>query len=276
MIKIDGHTHVSSIVLPEARIPEPEGGYTRLLIEMLDEAGLDRAVVMPIAPWDSNEMIAAAVAQYPDRLIGFASVDPNTINVFDWHKPVNELRAAVENFGLKGVKLNARVQNFSLRDPRVIPIFGCAADLGIPVLLDGVSEISPIMLEENLPFAVDVVARAVPEVKIIFAHMGGHRVLDGYVLAVTHANVYLDLSAILQMYAGSSVEQDLRFAIKKLAPLGKVIYGSDFPMQDSYRRPASILQTVKAYQVIFDELCLSPGEIDMIMGGTLATLLNLD
>jgi predicted TIM-barrel fold metal-dependent hydrolase len=80
--------------------------------------------------------------------------------------------------------LNPLVQNFSLRDLRLIPTFSCEAEMGIPVSLDGVSEISPIMLGENLPFVVDNGARAVPRVKIVLAHRGGRHILDGYAAAL--------------------------------------------------------------------------------------------
>lgn len=154
---------------------------------MTDKDDVDRVVGMPIAPWDSNEMIAETFDRFPDRLIGFASVKPNTINVSDWHKPVKDLQAVIEKSGLTGLKLNPRVQNFSLRDLRLISTFSCEAERGIPVLLDGVSEIPPIMLDENLPFAMDNSVRAVPKAKIVLAHRGGHHILDGYTATLFRA-----------------------------------------------------------------------------------------
>lgn len=275
VLTIDGHTHITSIVPPEYRIPEPEQGYARLLIEMMDEAGVDKAVVAPIAPLESNEMIVENCQRYPDRLIGFASVDPNSATTFDWHVPVKQLTNDIENYKLAGLKLNPRIQNFSLRDPRIIPIFRCAADFDIPILLDGIVEISPIMLEENLPFALDRVLRAVPAAKVIIAHMGGHRILDAYAVAVTHSNVFLDLSAILYLYKGSSVEQDIKFVIRDLAPRRQLVFGSDFPFQAGTGKPLPIKTSIDACLALFKEVGLSQQEIANIMGGTMAQLLHL-
>jgi len=274
-MRIDGHAHISSIVMPENRIPEPEGGYAHQLIQLMDEAKFDKAVIMPIAPFDENIIIANAVSEFPDRLIGFASVDPNEANVFDRHVPVKKLVNDVNNYNLKGLKLNPRVQNFSLRDNRIIPIFQCAADLGIPVLIDGVSEISPVLFEENLPFAIDHIARAVPKVNIILAHMGGHRILDGYILAVSHPNIYLDLSAIHFMYKDSSVEMDIAFVLKNLGPIGKVIYGSDFPMLSPNKEPYPITVSSDYYEILFEDLDFTEQIRNNIMGNTMLSLLRI-
>jgi len=51
--------------------------------------------------------------------------------------------------------------------------------------------------------------------------------LEAYLLADACPNVYLETSFTLPYYLGSSVEQDLAFAYKKIDE--RVIYGSDFP-----------------------------------------------
>ena len=51
-------------------------GQTDEIIEQMDEVGLDRLVVLPIAPYMTNEDVAELVAKKPDRFVGFASVLP--------------------------------------------------------------------------------------------------------------------------------------------------------------------------------------------------------
>ena len=75
-------------------------------IKDMDEAGVDKAVIVAIDAETtykykvSNELIADTVKLYPDRLIGFASVDPNKGFV-----AIEELKKAVTGLGLKGLKL---------------------------------------------------------------------------------------------------------------------------------------------------------------------------
>src|SRR5262249_4932128 len=51
-----------------------------LLIERMDRAGVDRACLMGPTAGDgialTNEMVRAAVARHPERLVGFVGVDP--------------------------------------------------------------------------------------------------------------------------------------------------------------------------------------------------------
>src|SRR5690606_19841690 len=73
--------------------------------------GVDRAVVVAFdAPAVGfvvpNEYVAAYVARDPQRLVGFASVDPNRP---DWKR---RLHHAVEGLGLRGLKVGPTYQHF--------------------------------------------------------------------------------------------------------------------------------------------------------------------
>ena len=77
---IDSHTHIR-----EGN--EDIGAF----LAGMDEAGVDMAVVSPIAPvelgFHDNKYIAELVKEHPDRIIGYASVHPADLNALD------ELRA---------------------------------------------------------------------------------------------------------------------------------------------------------------------------------------
>ena len=52
-------------------------------MQNLDEVGIDRAVAFPLgAPYtdysESNRIVAEEVAKFPDRIIGFCRVNPNS------------------------------------------------------------------------------------------------------------------------------------------------------------------------------------------------------
>ena len=80
----------------------------------MDEQWIDKAVIMPISPFISNEYVAKVVDYHPDRFVGFASVQPNL-----GRYAVEELEHAIKGLGLRGLKLHPFMQGFSLKNPSV-------------------------------------------------------------------------------------------------------------------------------------------------------------
>ena len=96
----------------------------------MDEAGVDKAVIVAIDAETvyhykvPNELVANAVKKYPDRFIGFASVDP--------HKGVlaiDELKRSVEELGLNGLKIIPHLIEMPPNDKRMYPILEKAQEL---------------------------------------------------------------------------------------------------------------------------------------------------
>jgi predicted TIM-barrel fold metal-dependent hydrolase len=67
-----------------------------------------------------------------------------------------------------------------------------------------------------------------PKTKIIFAHMGGHHVIDFMMLAKRIPNVYFDISYSWLYYQSSSVIGDMAYAMRSMK-FDRVFYGSDYP-----------------------------------------------
>lgn len=271
---IDAHAHV---LAPDSPFSEKRNGDPRLLLEMLDEAEIDQAVIFGIAPYDRNEFVAEVCRQYPQRFIGFASISPNDTTYSDCGSttPQDKLVEALRLYPFKGVKLHPRIQGFSVCDPRHIPFFQKIADLGLPVVLDCISRPSLVPLADNLPFEVDRLLRWVPDLKVILAHMGGHRVLDAYAVALAHPHVYLDLAWVLHLYQGSSVEQDIKWVTRQLAPMHRIIFGSDFPIHNR-AHTLRIKENKDMCLRLFDELGLDDDSVAHIMGRTMAGLIGLE
>jgi uncharacterized protein len=263
---IDSHTH---LLEPTSPFGARMDGSVETLLRALDAAEVDRAVTFVIEPFDSNEFVAAACRAHPDRLIGYASIDPNSCVDGDAEAAVDRV---LELHPFRGVKIHPRHQGFSLNDERHLPLFAAFARRGLPVLIDVISQPSKVPLGDNLPFEVDRLVRKVPDLTVIMAHMGGHRVLDGHAVALQHPRVFLDLSWLLHKYRGSTVERDARFAVKDLAPRRQLLFGSDHPSLENL--PIEV--TKDEWLDIFDELELAQDDIDAIMGGTIAELLGLD
>ncbi len=79
---------------------------------------------------DTNDYVAELVKDHPEQFIGFATVDP-------WKDrwAVNELERAVNDLGLRGLKLHPIHQAFFPGETRFYPLYEKCAELGVPLLL---------------------------------------------------------------------------------------------------------------------------------------------
>ena len=86
----------------------------------------------------------------------------------------------------------------------------------------------------------------ITSIPVVLLHSGGARILEAFLLAGACPNVYLESSFSLPYYIGSSVEQDMAFAYKRVSE--KVIYGSDFPYVDMATSLKTFLKFVKDWE----------------------------
>ncbi|GKT08095.1 amidohydrolase family protein [Desulforhabdus sp. TSK] len=232
---IDIHTHLP---VSEKRQAPNDSLVLTSLPEDMQRCRVDRAVLLPIAPLTPNEDIRDACRAHPE-LVGFASVDI--------HRPdacLAELAQAVREGGLKGLKLHPRLQkmNDSHAD-LVVELTRLAADLNIPVLMDA-------FFYGAAGYGLDVLrliarlSQDVPQARIIIAHLGGFKVLEATLMAKENPNLYMDLSFSPLYFEGSSVEQDIAFAMKKLGP-DRLLFGSDFPHMDMAKSIAKVRELME-------------------------------
>jgi hypothetical protein len=200
----------------------------------LDEAGLDRAVILPIdastprgAKIYSNEQIAELCAM-SDRLIGFASVDPWKSSAAD------DVEHAVRDLGLGGLKLAPAMQHVFPDDPRLEPIYARAEALGVPILFHaGMSWEPGSRLAYGQPLRFEQAAAEHPGLRIVLAHLAWPWVMEAVALALKYPNVSLDTSAL---YFDNPTDF-LRFAMTVQVPLSvferslrrQIVFGSDYP-----------------------------------------------
>ncbi|WXG42175.1 MAG: amidohydrolase family protein [Candidatus Freyarchaeum deiterrae] len=205
---IDAHNHVGGPDKGDKMKQSPEE-----IVANMHKVGIDQSVIFPfneINPGVSfslaNDYIAAAVKKYPERLIGFARLDPNYGD-----RAVQELDRAVNKLGLRGVKLHPTSQNFSLDNPYVLRIIKRASELEIPVIFDSGKELSP-------PEKIGKLAEQVPKAKIILGHMRGDNYLE---VAKRFDNVHLGTAGMFKINL-------LEEALQKLGA-EKLVAGSDSP-----------------------------------------------
>ena len=108
------------------------------MLRTLDEADIDVGVLLAPFLGDGyslddaaslrrgNQHLAALVRQHPDRLIGFAVVDPRPPDAPD------DLRYAIEDLGLRGCKMVPT--GWYPYEERVQPVFSVANEHALPLL----------------------------------------------------------------------------------------------------------------------------------------------
>ena len=208
----------------------------RSVDEMADEFRADDVLAVLLA-WDAesatgappltNDAVAACVERHPDAFLGFASVDP-----WKGKAAVAELRRAVTDLGLRGLKVHPSAQAFAPNDPRHYPIWETAVDLGIPVLFHtgttglgaGIPGGGGIKLGFSRPILLDDVAADFPELTIIGAHPSWPWQDEMLAVAQHKTNVWIDLSG----WSPRKWSPELTAAV--LGPLqDRALFGTDYP-----------------------------------------------
>lgn len=212
-------------------------GAVQELDRQLLEAKIDKAIVLHLEtqPWTAEE-VSKEINKSP-RLKGFINVNPMDSN------SIGKLENGILNLGYIGLKLHPRLQRYSLKNSRVEELSKIAGKLNVPVLIDAFPDGTHLM-QGFSPLNYSNLALACPETKFIWAHMGGHYVLDFMMLAKRLENVYMDLSYSLLYYKENSTINDIIYSMKSMK-FNKIFYGSDYPdrsIMNSYKMSENILK----------------------------------
>jgi len=171
--------------------------------------------------WVPNDLIADYVAAHPDRLVGWASVDPSAPDA------VAELDRCVLELGLRGLKVGPAYQHFDPTDRAVWPLFERAQHHGIPVIWhQGATFPSAGDLRDSNPLLLEPIAQAFPDLRMIVAHLGHPWEEDLIVLLRKTPNLYADISAL--HYRPYRYWHAMATALE-YGVTHKLLLGSDFP-----------------------------------------------
>jgi hypothetical protein len=264
-MKIDMHVHW-----------EPGEDFVDKLVEEERRLGFDK-VCLNGADWakhaDANHAVAAAMAKYPEVIIGFGFFP---LGQWDAGR-VRELHAR----GFKGLKFTRPTANYD--DKLFYPIYETAEELGMVCLFHtGIVVRTPLDKQFDVnnnrhrPIYLDTIARAFPTLKMIGAHLGNPWYPEAAMACRWNPNLYWDLS-------GSSLKCNPPEFFGSLLwwtetsqyrdPEGrhaweKIVYGSDvsIPM---------ISDVLADYQRTLDALNLRPDLQAAVYGGTMAKLLGV-
>jgi uncharacterized protein len=217
------------------------------LVEKLNKAGVDKAVIFPFVEGEfSNDVMDQYAKEFPDRLIPYCSVNP-------WLREaaVKEVERCLGKLKFKGIKLHPTLHGFHLSDRSLVgPIFEVAQKYNVPIISHGAADLF------NAPPEFAEIARNFPKVPLLMAHCGFFWSVDqaiGYAKEIP--NLYLEASRVPVC--------ELKQAVDVLGP-EKVIWGTDSPFVDyefEYKKMARVTDSKEA--------------LALIVGGNIARILKI-
>lgn len=202
-------------------------------VRMLDEAGIDRALL--IAPklgsagtsqsWHMDvKHVVEAVQAHPDRFSGLAGVDPT-----EGVRGMRELERIVTEYGFVGAHTYPHWFELAPDAARYYPFYAKCAELDVPIQLQ-VGNCLRYSAERPLrsvgrPITLDTVACHFPELKLVGIHVGWPWTEEMIAVAYKHPNVYIGSDA----YAPRHWAEPFVHFIDSWGQ-DKVLFGTDFPL----------------------------------------------
>lgn len=169
-----------------------------------------------------NDYVARYVRQHPDRLIGFAGIDPS--------KPLEAVRETVrshDELGMHGITVSPAAQDFHPASTTAMKLYAEADRLRMPIIFDQDVLMMPgAKMEFARPYLLDEVAREFPSLRIIVAQLGHPWVEETVLLLGKHPNVYADIGGLLQNHWRA---YNALLAAYQAEAMDKLLFASNFP-----------------------------------------------
>jgi len=268
--KIDAHIHILPDEVHKAN-PDSENVWVyadlHKYVEMLDRLGIEKAVIMPLNdPWImSMEFTVEAVhknlyemkQRYPGKFYAFADIDTRN----DPATSVQEVRRAVEEYRLDGIKIHPNNNGAKLDSDYYIGIFTYAQEHNVPVAIHCYPNADDDYCTTQ---QIVGVLEQYPNLTVIVSHMGAYqweRLLP--------TSAYVDISAILPDYVRT-------YGIKRtneiLRQFGaeRLIFATDYP--DSRLLPPE--EIYETYFVILEQMDFTQEEAVQIVYGNISRILK--
>ncbi len=168
-----------------------------------------------------NEYVADTVRRFPDKVIGFAGINP-----LGGMKSVQAVEHAVGSLGLKGVSIDPFGGLVAANDRRLYPVYAKCAELAVPVVITcGPLPFAGPRLAHGDVRAIDDVAADFPELIIVIDHSGWPWVGETIAIAFRHENVYIDTSLYSHLPGAALFAE----AANTIIP-DRILFASCFPV----------------------------------------------
>jgi len=232
------------------------------LITSMDRDGIDTSVAVNLS-WRSHELcgrtndyIMESVARYPQRLIGFGTVDLSSTSA-----ALREVERCARG-GLKGIG-EMRLDPASIESPPLAECLTAIAERGLLLLVHASEPVGHQYAGKGglTPERLYPMIARFPKLRIMAAHWGGGLPFYALMPEVQAAlgNVYFDTAASPFLYRTDVYRQAI-----ELIGADHILFGSDFPLLGQGR----VLKEIRSQGLPADQERL-------ILGGNAARLLGL-
>jgi len=263
---IDAHHHMGS-----------EDGYADRLAETCQKLGIVKVCLVCTnvdgQGEQNNQRTRAAFERYPDLYVGFGGVDL-------WADDGPDQVQRLHDEGFRGLKFIIPPKAY--HDPSFYPVYERAQALGMPALfhLGIVARGSRrARVDNNLmrPIYLDTIARDLPELTIIGAHLGNPWYEEATMSCRWNPNLYFDLSgSTLKKKAPQFLGELLWWTpttfyrdVEGRYAWEKIVFGSDV-------NHAYVRDVLNDYERTMQALNLEPALQEKVLYGTMAGILGIE
>ncbi|MEM9202762.1 MAG: amidohydrolase family protein [Actinomycetota bacterium] len=199
-----------------------DGGIARL-VEELRRIAPSRACLVAIAGYQSNDDIEQFTRQHPDLFVPIAGFDPSKV---DGPDEIERQLGALTQRGFAGIKMHPRLNHYDPLDVRSQQTIEAAGRHGLVVFLDTLFRQRDIVTRHPAD-VIDTLVNGHQGTRFVLLHGGGAHLLELFEMGRMHDHILIDVSFTLMRYAGSSIDQDIRFLCNQLDQ--RITVGSDMP-----------------------------------------------
>ncbi|MCH7653004.1 MAG: amidohydrolase family protein [Chloroflexi bacterium] len=248
------------------------------IIELLDEANIDRAVVHSLGsssalPSDrdvtkENEFLSAEVQKHPGRLIGFCGVNPDFVSA------PGEIKRCVELPGIVGVTVDLTESDLDMSKDEDVAALGRVMDRidqeGVPMFLNAATPIGLPLSREGLENLLGLLADH-PNIKVAHDRCAGaddDGLIDTWLSAfraipgLERDNQYLVASSCLDFNKNAPlVKKELVLWRLRQWGMDHVLLGSGYLRMNPRQTPADMIDVIAQFP-------FTQAEIDLITGDT--------
>lgn len=226
---IDFHTHIFPDPIANraaANVGEyyslaMEGDGTAAMLRAHGPEGVDCRFVISSAAMKAKNVVAGN-----DFLLAKAREDAAYIPFGSFHPDMGESAALAEieriaEAGVKGIKIHPDFQHLYIDAPEMLTLYRRCAALGLPILF----HVGDRNTDYSTPKRMRRVCEAVPDLKVIGAHLGGYSVWDEAREHLADSGIYVDCSE-----ARPYLSEEETQSLIRVFGVDKVLFGSDYPV----------------------------------------------
>ena len=204
-------------------------GTADALLDRGGQAGVEGYLLLPVAVHPHgvrcvNDYIVDQVNTNP-AFYGFGTIHP------DMEDALGEIEY-IRSVGLRGLKLHPDMQEINTDDERLYPIYEHLCKRSLPLMIHCGDKTRDFSHPRRLRRVID----RFPDLCVVAAHLGGWSKFDEAIDCLGETDCLVDISSCMPFLPPNEIVRYVR-----AYGAHRVLFGTDFPMQDPVRERARLL-----------------------------------